>query len=737
MTFSPILPLSLLIIAGSVLALLTAVLCWKAGQSLPPFKRILTILLYIVGVSGILALLANPGKMEKVSIPTRPIDLVVVDTSASMAAPLDGENPGTKRMESADKALAVYDKLRSPEIETIWASLGDNWREYDQSSPEKQGNAEEPASRISFLLENALRKYRMNGRQVRSVFLLSDGRDSSPQYLQSLLATANDLGAPIHTLALGGKWAAPDLVLDVPRPLLNAFPGSKTTITARIHNKNLPDAQVGVRLMSPEGTVVERKVVRVPRNENAQITFALDCPDKSAEFQIVCDSVPGEEGTDNNSETISIRVISAKIKVFLAEGSPYWDSKFLAQLLRGQPGFDVKSVHRLTSDRYYRINSGEDNSNAVADAGIPSTLQEFLQYDIIILGKGAEHIITAGAAEALQSFVRDHGGLLLFSRGKAYSGSFPGLEALEPFIWRAPLSGDFQLTPSQEGVQDGLFGQALPGPDDAAWSSLPGLSDAWDIDRAQPFTRILARGADNKTPLIAVRRIGLGAVAMINGDGLWKWDFFPEAKRLGDWYKDFWSQFLPWIQTSSEFRPGYNLSLHAEKGEVPPDSSVNLELSWRGMERPDRILIELFPIGSDSAEQSISPAYSGIKGGLPRWNGSLRLTKPGHYILRASIPDRSYEASPEIRLRVLSPPTEKDNLNADPAYLSIISEATGGKVLSPETWESSLPELVKAPEDIISWEDVFIPYWNQWWILCAIVLVLGAVWFIRRRQGLL
>ena len=84
----------------------------------------------------------------------------------------------------------------------------------------------------------------------------------------------------------------------------------------------------------------------------------------------------------------------SRIRVFMAEGAPYWDSKFLAQFLRRQPSFDVRSIHMLTQERFYSINTGEETGAKADGESIPSSLEDFLRFDMVILGKGAERIIT-------------------------------------------------------------------------------------------------------------------------------------------------------------------------------------------------------------------------------------------------------------------------------------------------------------------------------------------------------
>ena len=76
--------------------------------------------------------------------------------------------------------------------------------------------------------------------------------------------------------------------------------------------------------------------------------------------------------------------------------------------------------------------------------------------------------------------------------------------------------------------------------------------------------------ASGKFPALLVRRYGQGVTGLVNGDGLWKWDFFPEARELGNCYEDFWTQLIQWMASYSEFLPGqdFSLRLPASRGEV-------------------------------------------------------------------------------------------------------------------------------------------------------------------------
>ena len=79
---------------------------------------------------------------------------------------------------------------------------------------------------------------------------------------------------------------------------------------------------------------------------------------------------------------------------------------------------DVHSVHRLSDERYFRIDSGEAAPTETSQAIFPETLEELARYDLVIFGKNIDAFLTPSRLDALRSYVRDQGGAVLFARGK-------------------------------------------------------------------------------------------------------------------------------------------------------------------------------------------------------------------------------------------------------------------------------------------------------------------------------
>jgi len=155
---------------------------------------------------------------------------------------------------------------------------------------------------------------------------------------------------------------------------------------------------------------------------------------------------------------------------------------------------EVHSVHRLSDERWFRIDSGESKPSASSEDVFPTTAEELSHYDLIIFGKNSEHFLNAERIESLKAYVRDQGGAVLFARGKPYSGRLEALESLEPVNWANGNTSSFNISPTEDGQAVGLFGQALPKPDSPVWKSLPKLKDAHNVESVKPFTRVLAEG---------------------------------------------------------------------------------------------------------------------------------------------------------------------------------------------------------------------------------------------------
>ncbi|MDO4751636.1 MAG: hypothetical protein Q4A24_05970 [Akkermansia sp.] len=728
MIIQPVLPWPLLVPLLVALPAVVGWLCVAAGRQLSRGLQWCCVLLSVLTTLCGCLLLLNPGYVEQRPSANAPVWLVGVDTSASMAAPAEDDPTAPSRAQLAAQALQRFSSVRDREI--IWLSLAESARAVDSASLLSQETPGGAASHVMAGLAAQAESVRRRGRTLAGVVMVTDGRETNAKSWQALVSRAGASGCPVHVLPLGKTWQAPDLAVHTLHPFVHAYPGVETRIVSTISNTRMGDLQLQVELADAQGNKLSSQTLQLSAGEQKDVSFPLLASEGEYVVRVV--PQPGESRTDNNATRITVRAVNARIRVFMAEGAPYWDSKFLAQYLRKQEVFDVRSVHRLSEKRFYHINSGDDDSAPSESPNMPTTLEGFSGFDIIVLGKGMEHFFNAESLAALQSYVREQGGILVLARGRCYAGKSEQFAELEPFVWASSGAAECRLLPSRAGTEQGLFGLLLPAAEARVWQELPPLEDVWPVAEVRPRTVVLAQS--EQLPVLGIMRYGMGAVACINGEGLWKWDFYPEAKQHGNMYHEFWRRFLPWVQTAAEFMPGFDLSLHLERSSVQEGESASCRLSWRGLGRPNALSVQVLSL-KDGKMQGEYRAVLRNGGVLPQWECSLGVLPAGEYLLRAVVPGTDTLA-PECRLSVKSLPSESDNLNADPEAAVRVAEATGGLVLSAEISDDELARIFALPQGVSATEDVYCPLWNKWQVLAFMVLCLGTMWFIRRRKGL-
>ena len=738
-SISLLIPLALLLVIGSVW------MAWRSTDAASFRIRRWILGLRMLAVLALLVFLFNPGEWRNVDAQVRKVWAVMVDRSASMAVKEEDPAEDGRQTQRLDQAMrmraAMAAQAREAGVEVKYYSFDDQLQE---TEPDRVLVPDGKASDLVSCADHLLTQLGSQGESLSGVLVLSDGRQTSTPRHSNFELRAQALNVPFLAVPIGGDQASKDLSLQLPRKTVTAFPGQQVKLTAVLLAEGLGTVDTELSLIDSEGKNLDSVKVKLNPGERLVHHFSVLAPKQSTLFRLKLPVQEGEMRLTNNQAELRLRILDQKAKVFIAEGAPYWDSKFLAQLLRQQKHMDVVSVHRLSESRWFRVDSGESKPHESEVDVFPDTQEELAQYDLVIFGKNSEHFLTSKRIALLRSFVKDQGGAVLFARSKPYTGKMPELESLEPVRWKSGVSGNFSMRPSADGQTAGLFGQALPDPDSQVWKSLPELKDAHRIDMVKPFTRVLAYGelshssTRGRFPMLMVRRYGQGVTGLVNADGLWKWDFFPEARELGNMYHEFWVQMIHWMLSYSEFLPGQDYSLNVSASSVELGTPVALRMSYRGTSQVEAPQVEVRSQALDQPMR-LAPAEVPSDDGRVRWAASFTPVQSGNYQL-SLIPaaDAGSQSSlPEALVTVVAPPGEMDELSADPGFLKRFCEQTGGKVLTEEQLTDSLAEMMKPekPEQRdhgVEWHS----YWMHWWAPVLLLVCLSLEWLLRRRNGL-
>ena len=732
LTIDPILRTEYLAAAAAVLIGFSCVASWLSSSLCNFSLRAVLLGLRLLGVGILIAVAFNPGRWLSVKKQQDTEWAVLLDRSASMAAT---DVNGRSRWEEASLLAAKAVKSSQSPAKTFpfTGDLEPPVRADQLQKLKPDGLTTDIAASGRTLLAQSA-KHMLSG-----ILIITDGGQNARTPSDVFTLRALSAGAPVYTLPIGGFIGKKDLSITAGSGNQAGFTGQPLHFKAVVKNEGLGNISPTIELLDASGNKLAEKSIQLANDTSWTVDFEI-VPDKPgfAEFRIRTAIWPGEQIEGNNEARADANVLDGKIRIFMAEGVPFWDSKFLVQLLRSQPNLEVTSVYRLANERFFKLETDVSKASNVSGATFPDSKEEFDRYDVIVLGKGVEYFLSPARIELLRSFVRDQGGGILFARGKPYSDSLPELEPLEAVEWGEPIGSEFRLLPTPAGQDAGLFGSLLPASDDPHWQSMPPLQNAFSA-KMKSFAKSLAvgmplagNGRDKTFPAVINRRYGKGYITCINADGLWTWAFFPSTSNAGETYKTFWPQILQWAAMNADFLPGQNFSIRLNESRVSSGSPARAHIRCRTEKligNAPRIRISKDGIPVQEIGTTMTADHQN------EWDAVLAVQAAGSY--RVDVIAASGDSLPaaSCRLTVLPSPSDKDDLSANPAYLEKLSSDSGGRRVSESDLAGLMrPPAVAEPEpDKLNW----IPWWDRGWMLLLALGCFACDWFLRRRNGLI
>jgi len=500
-----------------------------------------------------------------------------------------------------------------------------------------------------------------------------------------------------------------------------------------------------VQLRDAGGRIVAETTLRLPMAPSKRPLF-LEAPSLDPGrhvFSLEVEPVEGESVREDNSSEIVVHVLEEAVRVLVVEGAPYWDTKFIAQLLQREAGFEFELIYRLSEERFFRLDGlHETEATGAARPVFPSTQEELATYDVVVFGKNVETFLDASQARLLRDWVTERGGALLLARGRPFSSPVDALEPLFPMQWEKPWRQPYRWRPTMAAEDTGLFGSVLPGRASDIWKRLPELGEAVYGAELAPFTRVLVEGvgvssdAGGRTfPAVVSRRVGDGTIVSIQSGDLWRWDFIPQVEEARSIYRDFWLQLFHWIVAYSEFLPGKEIALHLSEATIAPGESVRVRVLQRGADAPAGEPPVLMMLASE--EDAGQPmALVPMPDREQAWETVFTLDEPGDYTFQLS-PSRLAEANKRVfaQLHVKAAPGEQDQLDPDPAALERLTVATGGQLV--DSIQALRPFLTNETQnpDAATGNAEWQSRWDQPWVLVLMLSFFVGEWMIRRREG--
>ena len=733
-----------------------------------PGTSVFTLLMRMVLITSIGLVLMGPSGMDR---PTASIDKpvlrVMIDTSASMQT-VDVE--GMSRFEfAAQRWLSdrqLYELRQDYEVELV--GFDESVRMIrDQVLRESVGAS--AASGVSNIADAVMWGVTntMEGDGTRhvdrsraapggsAVLVMSDGRDSMDAPMHPVGQIAKRKRVPVYTVALGGPSMSRDVTVIATPQQPYLFAEEPGLILVRVMQSNAGRSAT-VLHVSRDGEDQTFPIAFQGRDTvTVDVPIAHDKPG-TYEYRVWVDAISGEAETANNEQPVFVDVTAKRLRVLILEGQPYWDTKFLAHALRRDSRIELTQVTQLSPGKHETI-----VTDAEAAGGVPESLEELAGFDVIILGRDIGRVLSLETASLLPRYVSDHGGRVVFARGRVYDpDSIDGrrlaevFSVLEPVVFGEEMVRNQKIVLEPAGIGQPGFGvgagsEVYAGEDVDEW--MPTLLSLPEVVREKAATRVLARahragpgagaGAGQEgasQPAIVTMPYGQGRVAAVLGDGLWTWGLSPRRRRVGgDTFERFWMDMVRWLALGSDYQPGKDVTVRLSRRGVAVGDPVSLDVVSRtGFEGVEARVIVDVP-GGDTFE----PALDAVPGSTTRRRAVLHPKVTGVYRVRV-LDHGSGETSGEpgqvieAKFNCYDVDIERLYTSANRGALRTLSELSGGRSLDPTRPEALKTLLDKQREAA---KTPATPYylWDRGWVLGLMLVWVGAEWLIRRAGGLL
>jgi hypothetical protein len=730
----PAVPEGLAILIVVTALLMTVVLFRRENRTGGPAKLLLAIRL--LAVTAIALILQNPVRTMKVDAPkTKSPILVLVDGSHSMSV---------KDVNGRARIDAVREALFKPDVEAAFAK-GHTPRYFSFSdtavakTPDSLAKPEPVTGSHTYIGDSLAGALKAAGKaESGGVLLVSDGRDNGDIAPVEVARQLRTRGFSVFTACVGTQNKTKDVAVVINRPQVFGAVNQEVTLAADVASTGFPKTDATIRLMR-EGQKVAEKVVPLNADGHTEVTFTTKEAAKGTyRYTVESEPLPGEVTAANNRASSLLTIGNQTTQVLVLEGRPTWDVKFLAQTLRSDPSLSVDCVYQLTSSRTFAVQgvtSADEQDQAVK---VPQTRAEFGKYDVVMIGKGFEGFFDDKSAKALEEYVSEDGGHVIFLRGPAADTDTPVLSALNPVAWDTDEVHDFRMEITQDGASNPAFGFGGNDPG-AVIQRLPTLISATRVEKEKALSVVLARasGATNsqqpnmEMALVAYMRHGDGLVVSLVGQGLWRWAMLPpDLQDYAKCYADFWTQLVRWTVDQSDFLPGQDLVLRTDHYSFSPGERVNFTCISRGSNREPLSAATIMAPDGHSYRVSLAKASARESD----YVGSFVPKTPGDYVATVS---RAGSRGGQVTapFSVFERREEDMNTSADPALMADIAKAGGGKAISIDEFKQ-LPRLI---DEAKAWQTAPPEpqsIWDRWPVLLAILGLLSLEWIVRRRTGL-
>jgi uncharacterized membrane protein len=584
-----------------------------------------------------------------------------------------------------------------------------------------------------------------------ALVVMSDGRDNTGNAPFELAERLESTGIAVHSFGLGSEDEPNDLgIVNVIRPENVASDGRLAGEVVLRSLGSLQDQDNTERVLRIEanGKVVWQTTV----SGNAplqKIPFDLDVAGILSEIngdnprgvrrnsvvmdlRAAIDPPDVDTNAKNNASPFRVSASTRDRRLLIMDGSSRWETRYLRNLFERDPSWTVDTVLFGKGTDQPTVQRGEEPGE------LPNTREAMARYDAIIMGEVPPDQFRNTDANLLRDFVTRGGGLILIDGqyGRLRKISETELPELVPVNYldeeRTVVSS---VRPTNLGLDRPLMN--LWGDKTAVeelWENLPAPASTAILD-PQEGTEVLANSitADDRTsPWLVTRMFGSGRVFYLAADQTWRWRY----KVADRFHARFWNQLLAAVMQPPYSAADEYLALGTDKVEYDAGDSSLIRVRIQdpkgkpvGDATVDALLMSGDQIVATVPLTVDDPARGTYQGKTPPLESGaydIRIRASGFdsNALQASTP--IWVGTPDL--------VELDRVSLSKATMQQIAESGGGKYFHESSGDDILDTLKPLSSGSVIESDILI--WQSFYWFWAIVILLAAEWWLRKRAGL-
>lgn len=545
-------------------------------------------------------------------------------------------------------------------------------------------------------------KNNFSNRNVAALILTGDGvytKGNDPVY------EADEIPFSVYTVACGDTTRHKDVIAGHVGYNRTAYQGNTFPVEVALNAYHCAGESVKVSIVK-EGNAIATENVGIGQDDFSRIIRFQIPADKIGmqRYRVIVSEVSGEASLSNNSADFVVEVLNAKLKVLIAAASPHPDIAAIRQALELNGNYEVE------------ISDGNTFKEKIAD------------YALVIL-----HQIPSitGAGFSVLNQLKSTNTSVLYIIGS--QTALPAINQLSAGVVIPPaavgnndayalVNSDFKLFALSDEVLKSVI-------------QFPPLSSPFGNYKTGTSTEVLFKqrigNVATNTPLILFNQDAERKSCVIAGEGLWRWrlDNFLQSNNHNafDELITKMTQYLSVRSDKSRFRV-FNKGSFNETDAVVFDAEL-YNKTYELVNEPEVTL----SITNEENKQ-LNFAFGKTMNAYTLNAGTFA---PGEYSYKASTSFGGEQFVKTGIFTVSAVNIEQLNTVANHGLMYSLAKKHNGAMVYPKDMLSIADILLQRDDlkTIVHSEKRFSDLVNVIWVLLAIVALLAAEWFLRKRNG--